>query len=215
MRQYLIIFAFSSLSILSFGQTQKSYKVGGYSTLGDFQENNPNYPDTFIVSQRTTGDIKAWGGNDYKVESKTETTTKKIIKNEIWGIIDNDTLYLNGIRLTGGPIWYSKVEIFGKYCFLRPAFPVAPKIQKELGLNAPQYGYMFGAVGGAIQGAQMAVKRIPLIYNISDGHKMLLSKKNILALLEDQPELKSSFMTEQNQDSEETLLKYLKLLNEK
>jgi hypothetical protein len=114
-----------------------------------------------------------------------------------------------------GLIWYSKVEIFGKYCFLRPAFPIAPKIQKELGLNDPQYGYMFGAVGGAIQGAKMAVKRITLIYSLSDGHKMLLSKKNILILLETQPELKSSFESEQNQDSEVTLLKYLKLLNGK
>jgi hypothetical protein len=213
MKQYLILAFVSTLSIVSFGQNLSDYKTGGYSTLNDFKSNAPNHLDTFIVSQRTSGDIKAWGGNDYKVESKTETTTKKVIKNEIWGIVVNDTLYLNGIRLTGLN-WYSKVELFGKYCFLKPAFPVAPKIQKELGLNDPQYGYMFGAVGGAIQGAQMAVKRIPLIYSISDGQKMLLSKKNILMLLESQPELKSSFLSEANQDSEETLLKYLKLLNE-
>ncbi|MEO6355631.1 MAG: DUF6563 family protein [Ferruginibacter sp.] len=214
MKKNLILSIFIFLSLGTFGQTQKNFKAGGYSTLGDFLGNAPNYLDTFVISKRTTGSIKAWGGNDFKVESTTEKTTKKNIKNEIWGIVVDDTLYLNGLKLTG-LIWYSKVEIFGKYCFLRPAFPVAPKIQKELGLNDPQYGYMFGAVGGAIQGAQMAVKRIPLIYDLSDGHKMLLSKKNILILLETQQELKSSFESEQNQDSEVTLLKYLKLLNGK
>ena len=34
-----------------------------------------------------------------------------------WGIFNNDTLYLNGLYVTG-LIGYSKVEIFGKYCFL-------------------------------------------------------------------------------------------------
>lgn len=214
MRKYLILVVFISLSIFSLGQSQKNYKVGGYSKLEDFQRNMPSYLDTFIVTKRTIGDIKAWGGSDYKIESNTKTTTKNVIKYTLWGIIDNDTLYLNTIRLTGLN-WYAKVEIFGKYCFLRPAFPVAPKFQKELGLNDPQYGYMFGAVGGAIQGAQMAVKRIPLIYCISDGQKMLLSRKNLLVLIENHLDLKTDFLNESNQDSEETLLKYLRLLNEK
>lgn len=210
MKQSTILAFFAFLSFASFAQNPSLSKTGGYSTLKDFQNNTPNYPDTFIVSPRTIGDIKAWGGNDYKIESKT--VTKQVIKNS-WGIIVNDTLYLNGMGLTG-LIWYSKVELFGKYCYLKPSFPVSPKIQKELGLDNEQYGYMFGAVGGAIQGSQMAVKRIPLIYSLSNGQKMLLSKENILKLLEPQNELKSRFLTESNQDSEETLLKYLKLLNE-
>lgn len=214
MKKYLILSLFSFLSIALSGQNQMTHKAGGYETLSDFQSNTPKYLDTFIVSKRTTGEIKAWGGNDYAVESTTETTTKKVIKNQIWGIFFNDTLYLNGLKLTG-LIWFSKVEIFGKYCFLKPAFPVLAKIQKELGLNDPQYGYMFGAVGGAFQGAQMALKRIPLIYSLSDGKKMLLCKKNILMLLENYPELKTNFLNEKKQETEDILLKYLKLLNEK
>ncbi len=214
MRQYLILAFISTLSIASFGQRQSLYKAGGYSTLANFQNNTPNYLDTFIMSRRTTGDIKAWGGNDYMIKSMKETTTKKVIKNKIWGIFINDTLYLNGINLTGLD-WYSKVELFGKYCFLKPAFPVSPKIQKELGVIDSQYGYTFGAIGGAIQGAKIAVKRIPLIYSILNGQKMLLSKKNIIMLLESHPEIKTNFLNEPKQESEETLLKYLKILNEK
>lgn len=214
MKRYLILSFICTLSITLFGQNQLLYKAGGYSTLSDFHNNTPNYLDTFIVSKRTIGDIKAWGGNDYKVESLTGSTTKKVIKNQIWGIFNNDTLYLNGLYVTG-LIGYSKVELFGKYCFLKPAFPVSPKIQKNLGLNNPQSGYMFGAVGGAIQGAQMAVKRIPLIYRISDGRTVLLSKKSMLVLLGNYPELKNNFLKETKQESEDILLKYLKLLNEK
>ncbi len=215
MRKYLILAFISTLSIASFGQNQMVYNVGGYTTLADFQSNTPNYPDTFIVKHRTTLDIKAWGGNDYKVESMNKTIKTKVIKKQLWGIFVNDTLYLNSLQLTGYN-WYSKVELFGKYCFLRPAFPFLSKFQKELGLdkNEPNLGFMFGAVGGAIQGAQMAVARISLIYCISDGQKMLLSKKNILALLENYPELKANFFNETTQESEDTLLKYLKYLNE-
>jgi len=117
---------------------------------------------------------------------------------------------------------YAKVEILGELCFLRPSYPGKRKIQKELGLDDPQYGYMFGivggaaggAIGGAISGSQMAVKRVPIIYRMSDGRIGLLTKNSILKLLDGSNELKERFLSEKKQDDEETLLKYLKLMNE-
>ena len=187
---------------------------GGYKSLEDFKNNTPNFTEPFIIEKRTRADIISWGGNDYKVKSSLKTTTKNIIKTQIWGIYQNDTLYLNGIPLTGLKE-YVKVEILGEYCFLKPAFPIQPKIQAELELNDPQYGYMFGAIGGAIQGGQMAVKRIPLIYRMTDGRTGLLTKKNILNLLKNHDELRGEFLSEESQEEEEILLKYLKLLNAK
>ncbi len=198
--------------ISNFTWSQK-LQSGGYKSFNEFKNNTPSYNEVFEILKRSMADIKAWGGNDYKIESKDSTITKKEIKKEIWGIIKNDSLYLNGIPITG-LIWYAKVEIFGKYCFLKPSFPVNQKIQKELGLNDPQFGYMFGAIGGAIQGAHMAVKRIPLIYNIETGEKMLLAEPNILLILKDHPDLITDFENETDKKNENVLLDYLKRVND-
>jgi len=198
----------------TFGQ-KYSHKQdnSGFISLIEFLTNRSKYSDSFIINKRTKSDIKAWGGSDYKIERTDELITKKIIRKEIWGVYKNDTLYLNGIPITG-LIGYAKVEILGKYSFLRPAYPVNMKIQNELGLNDPMYGYMFGAVGGAIQGAQMAVKRIPLVYNMETGEKFLLTEINIEKLLDRFSELKAEFEKESDKKNEEVLLRYLKRLNE-
>ena len=197
---------------LIFGQ---NFQDGGYANLDEFKNNTPKYADVFEVIKRTEGDILAWGGNDYKVKSTDKTIKNKAIKREIWGIVKNDTLFLNGYYLTELN-WYVKVEIFGKYCFLKPALPVNRKIVKALELDQqPNYGMMFGAVGGAIQGAQLAVARIPLIYNLQNGESKLLNKKNIFELLQNFPDLKNEFEQETNRTDESILLKYLIKLNEK
>lgn len=209
MRQILLLFTLIMISNHTWSQ---KYQDGGFKSLTDLKNNTPEYKVDFNISKRTMADIKAWGGNDYKIESADQTVTKKAIKKEIVGIVKNDSLYLNGIPIVG-LIWYAKVEVLGKYCFLRPSFPVNRKIQKELGLNDPQYGYMFGAVGGAIQGSQMAVKRIPLIYNIETGNKWLLAESNILKILQEYPDLLADFEKESDKKNEDVLISYLVKVN--
>ena len=215
MKTFLTVLISSFFCISVFGQSATAHENGAYATFIDFQNNTPTYKDTFVVIKRTKGDIQAWGGNDYKLECNNDQIKKKILKNQLWGVVVNDTLYINGKSITGGT-WYSKVDIFGKYCLLRTMFPSDPRIQKALGLKSPSsFGYMFGAIGGGIQGAKMAMKRIPLIFCMSDGQMMLLSKTNMLDALSDQKELQDLFMAEKDQENEDTLLKYLLLLNEK
>ena len=72
---------------------------------------------------------------------------------------------------------------------------------------------MFGAVGGAIQGAQMAVKRIPLIYNIETGNKWLLAESNILKILQEYPDLLADFEKESDKKNEDVLISYLVKVN--
>jgi len=205
MKQILLLL---TLAFITNNTWSQKYQDGGYKSYEELKNNSPAYPADLVVTKRTTADIKAWGGNDYKVECADESVSKKMIKSEIWGIVKNDTLYLNAFPIVNLG-WYAKVVILGKYCFLRPSFPVNPKIQKQLGFNDPQYGYMFGAIGGAIEGAQMAVKRIPLIYNIETGEKMLLNESGILKILESKPDLKAEFEKENDKSNEEILLSYL------
>ncbi|MEA4937557.1 MAG: DUF6563 family protein [Paludibacter sp.] len=207
------IFLLLALALITNYTLSQKYQNGGYKSYEELKNNTPAYPADFAVTRRTTADIKAWGGNDYKVECTDESVSKKMIKSEIWGIIKNDTLYLNAFPIVNLG-WYAKVEIPGKYCFLRPSFPVNPKIQKQLGLNEPQYGYMFGAIGGAIEGAQLAVKRIPLIYNVETGEKILLNESGILKILESKPDLNAEFEKEADKSNKAVLLRYLIKVND-
>ena len=134
MKRILIILIALLSSFTIAGQHFSVPQNGGYTNLYELKTSSPKYEDTFQVVKRSTGDIKAWGGNDYKVESSNKQITKGVIKREIIGICKDDSLYLNGIPITG-LIWYAKVEIFGKYCFLRPAYPASPKIIKQFGLK--------------------------------------------------------------------------------
>jgi hypothetical protein len=212
-RKILFAIILLAISVQAFGQD--SIPAGGYLNLNEYKNRSPKYSDTFTLIRRTTGDIKAWGGNDYKVESSEEQITKKILKNEIWGIQKGDTLYLNALPITGLG-WYSKVEISGRYSILHPAYPINGKIIKELGLDDPQSGltYMFGAIGGAIQGAKIAMMRIPLIYDMETNEKMLLTEKNVIKILENYPNIKSKFNQETTKPSEGLLTKYLEMINE-
>ncbi|UTW65366.1 hypothetical protein KFE94_11950 [bacterium SCSIO 12643] len=205
-----ILFITLFLFVIVSGNAQE-LKNGGYMNFNEINLSKPTYDSSFKIIERTTGQIKAIGGNDYYIES--EQVSKKIIKKEIWGVVSDNVLYLNGIPITG-LMWYAKVEHYGKYCFLRPAYPSNPKIKEELGLNNKELGYMFGAVGGAIQGATLAMLRIPLIYELETGNKMLLTDHNLSKLLENHTELKNRFDKEVDKQNEDILLKYLIELNE-
>lgn len=212
-RKILFATILAAMSIQAFGQD--SIPAGGYINSNEYKKRSPKYSDTFTLIRRTTGDIKAWGGNDYKVESPEEQITKQILKKEIWGIQKGDTLYLNALPITGLG-WYSKVEISGRYSILHPAYPINGKIIKELGLDNPQSGltYMFGAIGGAIQGAKIAMMRIPLIYDMETDEKMLLTEKNVIKILVNYPNIKSQFNQEKSKISEDLLAKYIVMINE-
>jgi hypothetical protein len=186
---------------------------GGYKSYEEFKNHQPAYVDSFLIKKRTTADIKMWGGNDYKIESTNEKVTKKMIKKELWGVCKHDTLYLNAVPFCGLN-WYARAEVMGKYWLVRPAFPINSKYQKLYGLNTPQYAYMFGAIGGAIQGMKIAVQRIPVIYSPESGDKMLLSATNLEKLMDKTPNLLVEFNAETRKQDEVILLKYLKKLND-
>jgi hypothetical protein len=205
-----LLFFFTS----SGAQVFENLKNGGYTTYEEFINNSPKYECSFEVIRRTKAQIKAVGGHNYKIRSDNPSITKKMIKREIIGVYLHDTLYLNGMPLVN-VLGYSKVEISGKYCYLNTCYPGLPKIQKELGLDDPdQYGYMFGAVGGAIEGAKMTGERVPLIYNIETGEKMIFAEANVSKLLDIHPDLKIQFESETNKSELDILKKYLIKLNE-
>lgn len=185
---------------------------GAYTSYEEFKSNSPKYTAGLVVEKRSKTNILLWGGSDYEVKSTDKTITGKTVKKEVWGIVQQDTLYLNQKGLSGMN-GFVRVELLDKYSFLRIGVPTK-KIQKELGINIFEYLSGAGAMGGAVQGGQLAVLRFSLIYDIEQNKKWLLSKDNILMLLESHNDLKTEYLAEADMEKEDVLIKYLKKLNQ-
>jgi hypothetical protein len=200
------------VNVSALAQMQGSAKDGGYISFEEFKTNSPKYSAGLVVEKRSKTNILLWGGSDYEVESTDKAITGKIVKKEIWGIMQRDTLYLNQKNLSGLN-GFVKVEILDKYSFVRIGIPTN-KIQKELGIRKEDYLFGAGALGGAIQGGQLATIRFSLIYDMQNNRKWLLTKDNVLLLLDNHKDLKTEYLAETDIEKEDILLKYLKKLNE-
>lgn len=203
---FIFIFSFQLFS-------QEVTPSGAYSTLNEYKTKVPKYNSEFTITRRTVSDIKAWGGNDYKVISVDNQVSKGIIRNEIWGIRQGDTLYLNALPLTGLSA-YSKVEVSGRYNILHVAYPVESKYLDAYGLDVSYNAIaMFGAIGGGIAGAAAAIKRIPVIYDMETGDCKLLNTVNLSSILKQYTQLDEQYKTESNPSIEITLIKYIVEIN--
>ena len=223
MKQSLLVFLpFLTLTCNLLAQNTNQIKLGGYLSVNDFNNNTPTFDSCFSITKRSHGAILAWGGNDYSVSYKNESVTDKMIRNDIWGIFQHDTLYLNGHLLVGFK-YYVKVEVLGKYMFLLPVLPTQPKYRKKFGIKYDPYtgftidgrstgGSPGGAIGGAMQGAQLAGTKIPVIMERETGDVYLATREKIMELLEFSQTLKDEFKNEKNINNE-LIIKYITLIN--
>ena len=209
MKKTIVSLTFTVLSTVTLFSQQK---MGGYLNFNEFKYNTPKYETEFKVEKRTKTSIVMMGGNDYKVTNQNPEITASVIKNELWGVYSCDTLYLNSKKITK-VIWYSKVEELGRYDFLKVPFPASKKIQNELGVSFTNLGTSFGAVGGAVSGAQLATMRLLFVFDSETGDTIFLNEENLTKLLEQNKELKNNYLSEVDRNNEETIKKYLFELN--
>lgn len=136
MKQIILATIFILFVSTMFGQTSPTSN-NGYTNFNEFNQNQPSLTFTFQLKKRTKGDIFMMGGiSNYRLKNiKLESDFKKL-NEEIWGIIVNDTVYINSYP-------YSKVEGYnpiiekGYYTYFigEPARTV--KEQRELGIIKP------------------------------------------------------------------------------
>ena len=74
-------------------------------------------------------------------------------------------------------------------------------------------GVAFGPLGGGIAGAHAAMLRYLYIMEAAVGKIKQFDSKYLITLLESFPDLKNQYLNEPKQADEETLLKYLRLIN--
>ncbi|WP_167619135.1 DUF6563 family protein [Maribellus sediminis] len=192
----------------SFGQ-QHNYPKGAYMSFDEIVNKTPSQQFDLEVIKRTNGDIKMVGGNDYKISSE-DKSLKKTIKKEVWAYSNGDTLYLNCFQYKVQP-WYAKVISDGDYLVFRGGLSQLSNKQKEQMAMASY----FGAIGGAFAGAKMAMMRFLYVIDKSTNEISTVTPELLDKLLANDETLLTQFNKETEKESEEIMLKYAKLLNEK
>ena len=210
MNKLIVTIIFTVIIInLSFGQHQK-YPKGAYMSFNKIIKKSPSKQTNLNVFKRTKGDIKMVGGNDYKLTSEDKAIKKKFIKKEVRAYSMGDTLYINCFHYKVQP-WYTPVISDGDYLVLRGGISQNLDEQKK----QMEIRHSFGAIGGAFAGAKMALLRFLYIIDKNTNEIFTVTPEYLIELLREDNQLLERFNNETEKESEETLLKYLKLINEK
>jgi len=180
---------------------------GAYQTSIDILKNQTLTHSNFIFTQ-----IPA-DTNFYRVNSIKKSLKKLLKSNQIWGIIQDSTLYINCIRL-GMKKRYVKVQEAGRYCYVIAEPIISPEQKASVARNAAMFGLVGGTVSNLVVKKQNEDKDHFLI-DLQYGIPHLASKRYIEHLLSDHKELLDKFNEEPKNDSRPVFLKYLKLLNDK
>jgi len=200
------------ISLFTFGQTTE-YPNGVYMSFEEIKEKTPSLSTELEIERRTKGDIKMNGGNDYKLFKSDKSIKKKTIKKEYYAYADGDSLYINCIKYKIQP-WYAPVLSDGNFLVIRGGISMIPDIQKKQLDNQAQLGYMFGAIGGAISGAKLAMLRFIYVIDKETNQITTVSSGYLSELLSDTPELLKQYEAEEEKGNQEIFIKYLKRLNE-
>ncbi len=200
------VFFFLLLALFAIGTFAQLpvFPEGVYLTREQMQNLTPAYKLKLRVIRRTSGDVFMVGGNDYKLVSDNDSLSGKFIKTKIFAYVTGDSVFLNNLPFTEQP-WYSRCLTRGNFLAFKTAVPDK---------NSATYGVLFGAIGGAIAAGTAAQDRTLFVLSLRTGNAKHLTKAYLMERLTNYPDLFDRFNSEKEKDSEETILKYLNLLNQ-
>jgi len=157
-----------------------------------------------------------FGGNDYKILTDTLKIKKSIIMKS-FAVFDGDTLFINGMYVNGYKS-FCKVENNKRFLAIKAGIPGISK-RKAVGYKNSMaridYTPFGGAIGGAANGAQLAMIRLNYILDCKNGEVKILTRDYINTLLIDHPDLKSEFDSSKETENQTVLLEYLSKINAK
>lgn len=132
-------------------------------SLEELQSKTPSVQYELDILERTTGEIRMNGGNDYKPVSPDKSVKKKVIKKQIYAISDGDNLYINCLPQKC-QMWYARVELEGSDLIFYAGVSNG---------EAAAAAMMGGAIGGAI----IATKRYKYALNLETGELTMLEEE--------------------------------------
>jgi len=196
--------------VFSFSQSpQIIYPKGAYMSFEEIINKTPSRQIDLQIIKRTKGDIKMNGGNDYKLDTEDESIPRKFLKKEVCAYSKGDTLYLNCLPYKV-QTWYTPVISDGNFLIIRAGLSAK---SKEYGQTIAA-GVMFGAVGGAIAGANAAMLRKLYAIDKKDNKIIPITESSLKELLAAKPEVLQLYEAAINKKDENVQMKFLKLLNE-
>jgi hypothetical protein len=206
-RRFFAVFTLFAASTFSYSQS--AYPEGGYKNLEDLNNRNPSVHGIFQPQLRTRENLRMLGGNDYYMHSESDGITKEFIEKDIYAICADGTLYLNTV-VHQLPAGYSKVLIEGRYIAFRSGF--RDKKKRRITQAAMAMG-LSGALIASLSKSKSGMERFLIALDTTSGTLSLLDRSFILAILQPYPEIVYQYALEQDQNSDETLLRYLKIFN--
>ena len=207
------------LVYLSVAQEQEGV---AYFSYQDFKENKP----VFSASVTIRDDFENFKmtKNPYLIKSKDKQLQKRI-ENEIWGVYIENALYLNG-KFFSGIEGYCKIEEYGKYNLLGGLFTIKDSLKDDtdlklsLTLKKPlikkiSIGHIEGSIMGTpLKNNDFFLYFLPVIYDMESNERFILNRYYVEKLIDKHSDLKNQFEKEDSKGNKETLLKYIKRLNE-
>ncbi|MGV8093510.1 MAG: DUF6563 family protein [Mangrovibacterium sp.] len=206
----IVSFVMVLLSAMNLAAQTSIYPKGAYMNIDEIKSKSPSKALDLKVIRRTPGDIKMAGGNDYKLDTDDKTIQGKTLRKELWAYSDGDTLYLNCLQYKL-QLWYAAVISSGRYLVFKGGIPADNKMYKsEMQVTA----VAFGAIGGAIAEAKLAMMRFLYALDLEINTVKMIVPETLKSLLADRPELLEQYKQEQTPEDETVLIKYLTLLNQ-
>lgn len=143
------------------------------------------------------------GGNDYKPYSRKKALNK-LIKQEVWGIECNDSLFINCNPLKCGP-WYAYAQKIDDRLF----FKAAMSLYKDDKQSADSTALTVETTGSDMAGGDLALIRVYYTIGFKTGSLELLSKEMMQGLLADFPGLAGRYQKEESPEDVYVLGDYL------
>ncbi len=208
MKKITLILAVLLISISA--TSQEFYPKGSYMSFEELKAKTPSENFDLTIERRSKSDIKMNGGNDYKLISADKSIKGKVLKKEIFAYSTGDSLFINALPYKL-QTWYSKIISDGKYFVFTAGIPMDKTMQtKEM-----QAGMAFGAIGGGIAGASLAMKRFLYLLDKETNKVIMIDTDVMTDLLTEYPELLNKYNLESAKDEIPTQIEYLKILNTK
>jgi hypothetical protein len=205
----LLLIAMIITQLTCYTQAQCKYPKGAYMSFDEIVNKVPSQQIDLQVTRRSRGDIKMVGGNDYKLSANDKTVKKSAIRKEICAYSTGDSLYLNCAPYKVQPM-YACVISDGDYLVIKAGISANQKEYKEQMATAA----MFGAIGGAFAGAQLALLRFVYAIDKKSNKIIRMNDQTLREILAPKPELLNLYAADVNKNSQETLIKYLRMFNE-
>jgi hypothetical protein len=191
---FLLAHAFSLTLVCA---QNKPLPNGVYLTIDAFKNKQVSYPVNLSVLNNDEG---------YILKSTIDSIGKKYLQREVFVYVKNDSVFINCHKhnLRTG---YSLALTSGAFI----VFKSSSKDEKTKLVPMPM-----SPMGGGGIGIKFGHKTTGLrVLSLRTGNVKLLTKEYLKERLKEYPILLSAFDTEVDKDGEQTLIKYINLLNEK